>query len=381
MAGQLTIETIRTEDAFLKLEPEWNDLLERAEVHHPFLTFEWIRTWWECFGKGHSLHVVIARDGGTLVAVAPLMRDVVWEYGLRVRRLQLMCNDHTPRLDCLAVDDRAWRAIWTHLHAADSARWDVLQLRQITATSSAGEAMQQMADDAGHLYGSWPASVSPYVSLRGTWDEYLAGRSYQHRKKMRAKLRHLHEEGEVELEIVTGGGKLAGALESGLAIEAAAWKASEGTAIRSHAAVRTFYARFAERAAARGWLELQFLTLDGQRIAFAYDLRYRQKIYRLKIGYDPVHARHSPSQLLCMLSLERAFSEGLTELDFLGEDEPWKRAWATSARPHHWLYICAPCLRSRLFHYAKFRLVPRIKKHSVVSVLGRTASAFSATAH
>jgi CelD/BcsL family acetyltransferase involved in cellulose biosynthesis len=368
VARQLTIQTVTTTAGLRELETDWNDLLTRADVPHPFLTHEWVRTWWDCFAQDARLHIVVARDGDRPVAIAPLMRDTVWRYGLRVRRLRLLCNDHTPRFDFLAESQEACQALWQHLASPAQARWDVLQLRQISATSAAGLEMQRMARAHGHRCGRWPASVSPFVTLHGSWDEYFASRSYQHRKKIRAKFRHLREIGPFELETITGGDRLAGALESGLAIEAAAWKERTGTAIRSNAGVSTFYARLAERAAAHGWLELQFLRVNGQRIAFAYDLRYRQRLFRLKIGYDPAHGRCSPSQLLCALTLERAFAEGLVECDFLGEDEPWKRAWATGDRPHEWLFICPPRLRPRLFHYAKFRLTPWLKQHRLSSV-------------
>lgn len=377
VARQLTIQTVTTPAGLQALETEWNDLLIRAGIPHPFLTHEWVRTWWECFGKDAQLHIVVARDGERAVAIAPLMRETVWRYGLRVRQLRLLCNDHTPRFDFLAESQEACQALWRHLASSGQARWDVLQLQQISATSATGLEMQRMADVHGHRCGRWPASVSPFVALHGSWDEYFAGRSYQHRKKIRAKFRHLRETGPFELETVTGGDRLAGALESGLAIEAAAWKEHTGTAIRSDPAVTAFYARLAERFAARGWLELQFLSVNGQRIAFAYDLRYEQRLYRLKIGYDPAYGRCSPSQLLCALTLERAFAEGLVECDFLGEDEPWKRAWATGDRPHEWLFICPPRLRPRLFHYAKFHLTPWLKQHRVPLVSSLQSSSSS----
>jgi CelD/BcsL family acetyltransferase involved in cellulose biosynthesis len=152
------------------------------------------------------------------------------------------------------------------------------------------------------------------------------------------------------------------ALNDGLRLEAAAWKGDVGTAIGSRSEVRDFYTRFAERAATRGWLRLQFLTVGGRRIAFHYSVCYSNKLYLLKSGYEPEYARYSPSNLLCSLVLQEGFQHGLAEYDFLGLDEPWKLEWTTDTRPHDWLFVFSNGLRGRLVHYAKSHLVARAKR-------------------
>ena len=88
IAPGLTTEVVTDYEAFAALQPEWNDVARRAQATSPFLLHEWFRTWWDAFGAGHSLHVVIARDGNRLVGIAPLMAEQVHMYGLPVRRLE-----------------------------------------------------------------------------------------------------------------------------------------------------------------------------------------------------------------------------------------------------------------------------------------------------
>ena len=66
-----------TPSAFDRLETEWNDAVERAAVPHPFLRHEWLHTWWECFGDGRALHIVIVRSNDRIIAIAPLLRESV----------------------------------------------------------------------------------------------------------------------------------------------------------------------------------------------------------------------------------------------------------------------------------------------------------------
>ena len=51
----LRVEVIRDDGAFAALAREWDDLVERAAIQHPFLRYDWVRTWWECFGSRRLL--------------------------------------------------------------------------------------------------------------------------------------------------------------------------------------------------------------------------------------------------------------------------------------------------------------------------------------
>ena len=90
---------------------EWN----RLAGDNPFLRHEWVRTWWEAFGTG-QLHILVVRAGGHIVGIAPLMRESTQMYGLPVRRIRFLQNDHTPRTDVVVTERPA--DVYTMLPAA-----------------------------------------------------------------------------------------------------------------------------------------------------------------------------------------------------------------------------------------------------------------------
>jgi len=94
-----SVDLVTDYAAFLDLEAEWNETVDRARIPHPFLSHEWVRTWWDCFGAGGRLHIVIVRADGRIAAIAPLMRETTQMYGVPVRRIRFLQNDHTPRTD------------------------------------------------------------------------------------------------------------------------------------------------------------------------------------------------------------------------------------------------------------------------------------------
>src|SRR5262249_29274877 len=66
-ASPLTVACIDDLDQFNILEPEWDALVERSTADHVFLSHVWLRTWWECFGRGRRLHVILVWAGDQLI--------------------------------------------------------------------------------------------------------------------------------------------------------------------------------------------------------------------------------------------------------------------------------------------------------------------------
>jgi CelD/BcsL family acetyltransferase involved in cellulose biosynthesis len=357
------VEVIADPAALAGLKSEWDALLAVSATDHPFLSHEWISSWWQCFGAGRTLHVLLVRDGARLAGIAPLLRSDRRMYGISTRCLEALYNPHTPRFDFIVASSEAaavCRSIWNHLHA--TAGWDILELAQLRADSGTLQELSQLALRDGCPVGVWHGEQSPYIPFAGTFESYFAQLNYGHRSNVRRRFNRLQERGLVSRETITLPEQVENALNDGLRIEAAAWKARNGTSIGSTPEVESFYRIFAGRAAAAGQLRLLFLTVSGTRIAFAYGLAYRNKLYVLKTGYDPEYSHYSPYNLLCYLVFQDGFARGLEEYEFLGNNESWKLSWTRLTRRHDWLYIFATGWRGRLLYRIKFRWIPLLRR-------------------
>jgi CelD/BcsL family acetyltransferase involved in cellulose biosynthesis len=374
LSASCVAELVRDYDSFVALENEWNDVVQRAHISHPFLRHEWVRTWWDSFagpssrtvrsGQGdRQLHIVIVRDDDRIVGIAPLMRENAVVYGLPVRRLALLANDHTPRTDFVVAgnENEVYRAIWNSL-AGEMDQWDVLQLTQLPATSRTIPAMSSLASAEQLPIGTWKSGDSPYLELAGTWESYWTSLSAKFRSNVRNRLTRLKQIGEPALEIQFDKTAIAAAYDDAWRLEASGWKDKEGTSICSNPAVQKFYTLLAERAADRGWLQLLFLTVGGRRIAVSYSAVYDGRLFLLKTGHDREFHACSPFKLLTYFATQEAYARGLHEIDFLGDTEPWKQEWTSTVRGHDWLFIFSNSRRARLLHSIKFQMAPELRK-------------------
>jgi CelD/BcsL family acetyltransferase involved in cellulose biosynthesis len=356
------VEIVRDIQRLERLESEWDQLVDDCQADRVFLSHTWFRTWWESFGRGSELHIVTVRSRGRLVAAAPMMRMETRVCGLKTAALHAIYNPHTPRYDFIIgnnQDPRLYETIWNELARHD--RCDLIVLSQISAESRTIPLMERLAARHGWLTGQWVAPVSPFISLTGSYQTFFAGLGEGSRFNLTKRYARLRRVGTVDLEVVTDRRDVDEAMHDGLQIEAAAWKGENGTAMISDPSVAEFYTRLARREADLGQLRLSFLRVAGERIAFAYLLQSRKKLYAAKIGYDPRYHAYSPGNMLLNLILQDACARGVTEYDLLGGDDEWKFEWTKQTRGHRWLFLFRSRFRPRILHCLKFGVVPAVK--------------------
>lgn len=361
----LHIRAITSVKEFTDLEQIWDGLLEKAEIDHPFLEYLWIRTWLECFGVDSSLRMLLVSADGEPIAIAPLILTTVRLHGIKVRRLGFPYNSHVPRAGFIVARgrDEAYPAIWKYL--SERRDWDLIQLCQLPESSVTLEQLKFLASYDHYRTGVWQSGASPYIPLGEGWDRYYAKLATKHKSNLRNRFKRLNAALSSGMETISSDAAVGQALEEGLHLEEAAWKREAGTAISCDRNISTFYRKFAELAAERGWLRLNFLRSGTDRIAFDYSLLYRNRVFLLKLGYDPAWSQLSPSNLLLSLALQDAFNQGYTTYDFLGEEAEWKRSWADQSRPNLWLFVFSNSFKGWLLHLIKFHFLPAFKKGSL----------------
>jgi CelD/BcsL family acetyltransferase involved in cellulose biosynthesis len=299
---------------------EWDELADRVEAG-PFLRPGWFEAWLRAFERDKEPRVLTGRRDGRLVAAVP----VFTRRGLVVSPT----NWHTPAFDAVAVDESAARDLARELVRRASSRLD---LSFLDAAQPFGETCLEAAEVAGRRVICRPVLRSPYVDLSGDFEAYEAQLETKYRREMKRRRRRLEELGTLELGFTDGRTGLASQLSEGFAIEGSGWKEERGTAIASRPETEGFYGDVASWAADRGWLQLGFLRLDGRAIAFAYLLVADRVMHVVKVGFDPEYRKFAPGSLLTRAAIRRAFDQGLSRYDFLGQEDRYKLDWTSDVR-------------------------------------------------
>jgi CelD/BcsL family acetyltransferase involved in cellulose biosynthesis len=295
---------------------DWAALAERVDAdpfHHP----GWFAAWHGAFGE-RELRVLTARRDGELVAALPL------EAG-RVGRAPT--NEHTPRFGAVSLDSRAAGAMARHLWRSGPRRTDA---QYVEATDTLLDGLTTFVR-RGALCVETTAR-QPYADLRADPDAYEAGMRSKLRTDLRRRWRRLTEAGAVEYAVHDGRTGLDALLAEGFEVEAAGWKGANGTAIASKAESIRFYTDVARWAAAKDWLRLAYIRVDGRAIAFSLFLEASSRIWALKLGVDPEYRTAGPGSLMTWQSIKHWTGHGLKTFEFLGDSDDFKLTWADATR-------------------------------------------------
>jgi CelD/BcsL family acetyltransferase involved in cellulose biosynthesis len=347
----------------LPYKKDWDRLLGEFEQATPFLTFEWTELWWRYFGEGKELYLLVVEDDAGIQAIAPLMlyRDRSY-LRIPMQVIQLIGNFHSNRLDFItaAAKRRAsFKAICSYLQ---SERWDTLYCLLIPEHSPNLSCLIESCNDFGFKSVIQRVQKSPYVKVETDWDSYWASRSDGARRGLKKRLRHLETSGSLQFETISLADDVDNLIESLFKVAEKAWAYKQGSAICSTPQLKGFYADLVRLANRQRWLNCHMLRLDGKPIAFELSLNYGNTTYILKLGFDEGLSTFAPGRVLWYLALQKDFSSGTAEFDFLGNNEQYKLRWATGIREHLKVYVFNSTFRAKWLHWLPLQVKEIMKE-------------------
>jgi len=178
-----------------------------AGLEHPFLEHAWARTWWECFGSGSRLHILLVTAGKRSHRDRSLDPDRNPYVGSAAAAAWIPVQLPCARADFIIgtqnhrhASEEAYAAIWRHI--SRNRCWDLLQLCQLPEGSATLEAIPRLASKDGHPLGVWQSGASPFVPLESSWPSYCEGLATKHRSNLRNRFKRLERSGAVELETI-----------------------------------------------------------------------------------------------------------------------------------------------------------------------------------
>jgi CelD/BcsL family acetyltransferase involved in cellulose biosynthesis len=353
------------------------DMAAAGQTKGPFLTPDWAALTAAALADPRDrdrlgdFRLLVAHHGNAVVAALPLVAEHRLLAGVPARLLRSLSDDHSQRFDLWLAPgpagDTAARALIAHL--GQRGDWDALELQSVPARDAAAARLVAAARAARLPVGYWPSMTSPYLPLPASAAQLDRQLSSKFRGNLRRRARKLAADvGPLSLERIDGNGAavdsatLDDALEEGFALEAAGWKGDLGTAIACDPRLRARYRALAHAFASRGRLACYFLKAGSRRVAFHFALVDDDTYYLFKPGFDPAFASYGLGHLLLNAVARDLITRGIRELDFLGDDMPWKREWTDHTRAHRFNYVFAPTLRGRALAAWKLRLAPGVKR-------------------
>jgi CelD/BcsL family acetyltransferase involved in cellulose biosynthesis len=331
----MTVTVVDSSEGFRDLRAQWQQLLDKSHSNSVFLTWEWLFTWWNWYGCGGRLLILLLKDGsGHLRGIAPLMiRRVMGTF----RRLQFIGSDSKVSSDYLDViaekgwEERVGEGVMQFLLKTNS-QWHHLVLSSIAKDSLFLAAFQQLATIRRLGMYERLQYVAPSISYPRTWDELLARFGYRIRRNIRYYKRGLEKTFRVEFLPwcqLFDGAQTVNAMRR-LQHKSISRKGFRG--IFEDETFTNFHTEILDLFNKNGWLYVVFLLCDGKPVAFQYGYLYGGIIHGYQRGFDTDYQSYRVGVVLQSYVFQDTINKGLHAYDCLRGDEEYKSHFADSAR-------------------------------------------------
>lgn len=310
--------------------PEWRSLLEKDPNNHIFSTPEWNRVWWDEFGAGKDLLLLMMRSRDEVIGIVPLYRKA--EDGRGILRFVggIDLTDYLGPVCALGDRDDVARSLVEWLAATDEA-WDELDAHNMPVPFGFGESLVDWADREGFDFTLDQEETAAILVLPNDWERYLSSLDSKDRHELRRKRRRLGRD-HPDARFRTGTPET---LERDLEIFVDMHRGADGH--KGHfmkPEVATFFERLARELSPLGWLRLDFLEIADRAVASTFGFRLGHTFYLYNSAYEPDAARLSPGLVLVSELVKEAIAdESIEVFDFLRGPERYKYQLGAQAVP------------------------------------------------
>jgi len=329
--SQILIEKFDGENAFDSLREEWKQLFVTAKCS-PFLSWEWLSTWYKWFGAGRTPFILKATRENQLIGLLPLCFEEKKVLGMRVKRLAFIGEQvgGADYLDLIAKSDdkhEVLSAIFDFLKKENC--FDVICLENLASDSITAEFLQNFNENTTKprlRYANRTTAICPQIDLSGGWETVL--QESKRAANFKRRLKQLEKMPDFEFRTVTSPDETGAAFERFYHLHEKRWSKNGGSELSGHPKLVSFQRDLIQSLAASGLLRFDELWAEGECRAAVYGLDDGRAFYYYNSGYDLEWANKSVGLVLIGLSVKNAIERGNRVYDFLRGDETYKFDWA-----------------------------------------------------
>jgi CelD/BcsL family acetyltransferase involved in cellulose biosynthesis len=379
----MQVVRITSESELEQLRPQWNRLAGGV----PFRMWQWLHGWWRHYGDGRDLYVLAVYDGDQVLrGVAPWMRETSVQHGRAIRGLGTgeVCSDYLSVLTEEKHTDPVAAALaqWLTGTARDRPtsgvdhRWDLLELTGVDAEDNATQRLIGHLRRCGHAVYCRQDFDFWSIKLPATWDEYLAGLSKSHRKKIRRLERNELGGDHVGVRWTSSPDEIQAGMKVLVDLHQRRRQALGDSGCFSSERFSRFLHEAAVCLAADDRLKLYWVEWRGDPVAAEFQLVGDDTVYAYQSGLNPEQLDLQPGRLSCIVGIQRAIAEGRRQFDFLRGDEPYKAQWRAERRPSLFARVVPrkPLALARQFTWLAGRRAKETIKEGLVALGMRSAA-------
>jgi CelD/BcsL family acetyltransferase involved in cellulose biosynthesis len=334
----ISIHAVREVEALNELEPDWNRLLSMSKTQSPFLTFEWITSWWKHYGKGKELMVLVAVEDSEVIGIAPLMKDRVVQF------IGTPLSDYSDMVISRHHDE----VMAEFLHFLSD---ETLDLTQVPADSTL------QALDGTHL------AKQQSIARSLVFDEDSPRIIGELWKRLRRRVNSKFEKGILEMRELTKEDEVLDGIDIMVNWHVSRMDALGEKTYLKDRRFKPFLKEVCLRLKEKGMLSLWSLLYRGKKIGCHCGFMFNNKYVYYTQSYDNGYKSLSPGNAMLTWLIGYTHDNWVSEFDFGRGDEPYKKRFTNSAKKTT-RFVLTQSTVSHIAAEVKLRMHDLVRQHA-----------------
>jgi hypothetical protein len=271
----------------------WEALLAQSPYSNYFQTLDWLMVFWQHFGEGCRLRVLVVQARGKTIGFLPLVERTEASKVGPIRVLNYPLHDWGSFYGPIGPNPTATLLAGLGHISRTPRDWDVLELRWIDEDlADRGRTFRALEAKGFTSYrGQWSESAIIDLTADGGWDAYWASRTSKWRTNVRRNERRLTEMGTVKHIRYRPLGSAYGEDDprwdlysqcEDIALRSWQGDSTSGTTI-THQSIRAFLRDAHESAVRAGGVDVNLLYVTEVPVAFNYGYHYQGQLFGLRM--------------------------------------------------------------------------------------------------
>jgi hypothetical protein len=366
----VTVSIVDDDAKLEQLESSWNELFVVSPSAAPGLRWNWVRQWWQIYGKeygdgGRGLRIFAVWRGARLIGVLPLYLGRKVIAGVKVRRLifistgaaefEEICTEYLDLLYAPGEDKTAVQALAPMLRPSPALPWDKLELSDMSQASP----LARLADGFTRL-PYWTHDFKSFAShlfdMTEGFDGYTRQLSAGSRRNVKRVLQQV-ENCSAQFEVARDAETADVFFNDMIDLHRKRWnaKGKHGSFAPRHA---EFHRSLARAGAACGDVGIARLSYRDHPLAVVYGHRVGEKFHCFQQGVDTTRTAgiHSPGNAAWFLLMKFMAERGVAVFDHLRGTSTFKERFGTGTAPLFDLRITRVNARTAAYAAAELSL-------------------------
>jgi CelD/BcsL family acetyltransferase involved in cellulose biosynthesis len=304
------------------LQPAWDEAVLHAGGSI-YMTYDWVRVWWEFYGNHAELRLFVFSAAETVVAVVPIYIDTLGLGPLRLRVARLVGANIPPKVFTPAIPQsiatEVFDRVLVHLFGHD--RCDVLSVGPVSELDNSIDGLRTACErrsDVADLVTAETGVHSVY-HLPADMDAYFSGLSQSERKNRRKlELRLLKKDYDTRVEVISDPAHVGDAFAQFAEQHGAQWRADGRTGhFGAWPRGLDFHRALIAAQAARGRLRFIRILANDQVVASEYAFAIGDRYYAelTSRDVDPKWNRFSLGPTSTVTMLAQGIVEGMRRVE------------------------------------------------------------------